>query len=200
MAQAWLGSTRTRAPIGSSGAVARFRLPGRRGEEYVVRMRQARGRWRIVAVDRDGEPLLLGPADDEPPPASAENGDAVEPAVEEAQTEIPRPHVTALIDESSALVRVTPPPRPRGKRSPFIRRLGDGTWTVQIMATVDAVEADLEREWLDSVGEPAFLEEAEIRGTLWQRVLVGRYPTRADAAETLARLADPAAAEASARR
>jgi hypothetical protein len=67
---------------------------------------------------------------------------------------------------------------------------------VQIASTVDAVEADLEREWFESIGEPAFVSEAEVRGQIWRRILVGRYPTRTEAAETLTRLADRDAATA----
>ncbi len=32
------------------------------------------------------------------------------------------------------------------------------------------------------------MEEAEVRGRIWRRVLVGRYPTRAGAEAALARL------------
>jgi len=198
----WEDLRRALGSLRRSGSVARFRLPGRNGEEYVIRMRQARGRWKIVAVDRDGEPILLGPADTRPPVATVDsgaaggngNGGAPEEAVADAEVIDPdaaEAHLGALVDEGSQLVRALPHPRPRtGKQSPFLRKLPDGTWTVQVASTVDAVEADLQREWLDSVGEPAYVEEAEVRGRTWRRVLVGRYPTRADAEETLARLMD----------
>ena len=202
----WEDVRRALATLRRSGSVARFRLPGRQGEEFVIRMRQARGRWRIVAIDRDGEPVLLGPADGPPLQAAVDddahgNGDGP-PAGELAAAEVvPEAHLAALVDESDELLRELPPPRRRsGKQSPFIRRLDDGTWTVQIAATVDAVEADLERQWFDSSGESAFVQEAEVSGRTWQRVLIGRYPTRADAEQTLARLTDPGAADSSARR
>jgi len=198
----WEDLRRALATLRRSGSVARFRVPGRLGEEYVIRMRQGGGRWRIVAVDRDGEPVLLGPAAPDPQPASAENGDETpsEPVVEAEVAEADVAGTLAPIVAEYPNQRVRPPPRPRGKRSPFVRRLDDGSWTVQIAATVDAVEADLEREWFDSIGEPAFVAEAEVRGQTWQRVQVGRYATRAEAAETLARLTDQSAAEATARR
>lgn len=222
-AASWEDLRRALATLRRSGRVARFRIPGREGEEYVVRMRQAGGRWRIVEIDRDGEPVLLGPADEDPLPVSAKNayangdgdgdGDGATPEAEatgaeaeaaEAEvggTEVPEAHMAALVDEASELVRALPVPRPRsGRQSPFLRRLEDGTWTVQVASSVDAVEADLEREWLESTGEPAFVQVAEIRGRTWQRVLVGRYPRRAEAEETLARLADQGAASATARR
>ncbi len=198
----WEDLRRALATLRRSGSVARFRLPGRQGEEYVIRMRQGGGRWRIVAVDRDGEPVLLGPADPDLQPASAESGDErpSEPVVEAGVAEADVAGTLAPIVAEYSSERVQPLPRPRGKRSPFVRRLDDGRWTVQIVATVDAGEADLEREWFDSIGEPAFVAEAEVRGQTWQRVQVGRYATRAEAAETLARLTDQSAAEASARR
>lgn len=195
----WEDLRRALATLHRSGSMARFRVPGRRGEEYVIRMRQGDGHWRIVAVDRDGEPVLLGPAGPEPQPASADeepNGPAIETEVADADVDGTLAPIVAELPN----VRLQPPPRPRGKRSPFVRRLDDGSWTVQVVATVDAMEADLEREWFDSIGEPAFVDEAEVRGTTWQRVQVGRYATRAEAAETLARLADASAAEATARR
>jgi hypothetical protein len=143
----------------------------------------------------------LGPAAPEPQPASAEIPPEPEVETEAAEVDVDDAETLApIVADDVAIEEVPPPPRPRGKRSPFVRRLDDGQWTVQIVATVDAVEADLEREWYDSMGEPAFVDEAEVRGTIWQRVQVGRYATRAEAAETLARLADPGAAEATARR
>jgi hypothetical protein len=198
----WEDLRRALATLRRSGSVARFRVPGRDGEEYVVRMRQAGSRWRIVGIERDGEPVLLGPREREPLPMAQNDGGqgdgtgdrndaAANPEFAEAVVE-PEAHVAALVDESTTgLVRALPRPRPRsGPQAPFIRRLEDGTWTVQAASTVDAVEADLEREWLDSAGEPAFVEEADVRGRTWRRVLVGRYPTRAGAEETVARLTE----------
>ena len=192
----WEDLRRALASLRRSGSVARFRLPGRNGEEYVVRMRQADGRWRIVAIDRDGEPVLLGPADREPQ-ATARNGNGAAPepqavqgdVAEVAAEEVAQAHLGALVDEASELARAHRRPRSRsGGQVPFLRKLEDGTWAVQVASTVDEVDADLEREWLDSAGEPAFVEEAEVRGRTWRRVLVGRYPTRAGAEAALARL------------
>jgi cell division protein FtsN len=170
-------------------------------------MRQGRGRWRIFAIDRDGEPVLLTPPEREALHAALDGdgtaGNGNEPPQEgevAAAEVVPEAHLAALVDESSELLRVRPAPRPRsGRQSPFIRRLDDGTWTVQVGATVDAIEADLERQWYESSGEPAFVQTAEVSGRVWQRVLIGRYPARADAMQTLARLTD-AGAEVSARR
>jgi hypothetical protein len=202
----WEDLRRAAATLRRTGSVARFRVAGRHGEEYVMRMRQYDGRWRIVAVDRDGEPVLLGAGEREPLPAAAGADDRdVHAAAPEADIAvaagpdggIAEAHMAALIDESSASARETPRPRaPLRKWSPFLRRLDDQTWTVQIASTVDAVEADLEREWFESIGEPAFVSEAEVRGQIWRRILVGRYPTRTEAAETLTRLADRDAATA----
>jgi cell division protein FtsN len=61
---------------------------------------------------------------------------------------------------------------------------------VQVSSTTDAIEAELEREWFAERGQSAFVMPAEVGGTRWQRVLVGRYATRAEAEASLSRLRD----------
>jgi hypothetical protein len=192
------------------GAVAFFVFELDTGGEYAVRMRQTRGRWRIVSLERDGVPLLVGPlgpgptAAAAPPPMPAPSAAATEgiaeaaivPPVEEMVPAPPEPAPTheapeaaAHLDEAAALARANPlvrPRRPRGR--PFARRLDGSTWTVQVAATTDVLEAELAREWFAERGEAAFVSSAEVRGQLWQRVLVGRYATSADAERTVARL------------
>jgi hypothetical protein len=184
----WEDLRRALATLRRSGSVARFRIPGRNGEEYVVRMRRAGWRWRIVAVDRDGEPLLIAPAERDAVPAVVRNGyhpDEQAPAA--AMGEALGAHLAPLVAE--APVDVPPRPVPRtGPRAPFVRRLADGAWTVQVSSMVDALDAELEREWIASLGEPAFVVEADVRGQTWRRVLVGRYATSAEAERTIARL------------
>src|SRR6185436_5645105 len=93
----WEDLRRALASLRRSGSVARFRIPGRKGEEYVIRMRQSRGRWKIVGIDRDGEPILLGPADTQPPAATADsgaaggNGDGTAPEEAVADAEVVEP-------------------------------------------------------------------------------------------------------------
>jgi hypothetical protein len=190
------------------GAVAFFAFEPDAGGEYAVRMRQTRGRWRIVSLERDGLPLLVGPLGPgpiaagppplPPPPAAATGGIAeaagappVEeiPASPEPAPALEAPEAAAHLDEAAALARANPlvrPRRPRGR--PFARRLDGSTWTVQVAATTDVLEAELAREWFAERGEAAFVSSAEVRGQLWQRVLVGRYATSADAERTVARL------------
>lgn len=186
----WEDVRRARSTLRSAGSVARFRVVRRTGEEYVIRMRRAHGQWRIVGVDRDGEPVLLAAASRAGQPAQpARNGAAAPRQADVAEAAaIEDGYLGALVEDSGW---TAPPPKPRprtGKFAPFVRRLEDGAWTVQVASTVDPLEADAEREWLVAAGEPAFITEADVRGRTWRRVLVGRYPTRAEAERTFARL------------
>jgi hypothetical protein len=61
---------------------------------------------------------------------------------------------------------------------------------VQVSSTTDPVEAEIERDWFEERGQSAFVMSADVRGTRWQRVLVGRYATRAEAEASVARLRD----------
>jgi cell division protein FtsN len=83
-----------------------------------------------------------------------------------------------------------PRPRSRGPRRAFARRLSTGGWAVQVSSTTDALEAEMEREWFAGRGQSAFVMPAEVRGTRWQRVMIGRYATRVEAEASLARLRD----------
>src|SRR5262249_46612481 len=91
------------------------------------------------------------------------------------------------VDEAELLANTAPAPRHRA-RQPFARRLEDGSWTVQVASPTDAWEAGAEREWFTKQNEPVFLMPGTVRGTTWQRVMVGRYPTSADAARAVGRL------------
>src|SRR5207244_595626 len=72
-------------------------------------------------------------------------------------------------DEAELLAHTVPAPRHRAQQ-PFARRLEDGSWTVQVASTTDAMEAEAEREWFSRQKEPAFLLPGTVRGTTWQRV------------------------------
>jgi SPOR domain len=186
------------------GAVAFFVFQNEDGE-YAVRMRQARGRWQIVSVEQDGQPVLLG-LSSEPVPTAAvpEPGSVPEPepgVVAEAEAaavptfpdpvaDEPRGDPSERLAEAAALARANPLPRrphaPRGR--PFARRFEGTSWTVQVASTKDALEAELTREWFAQLGEDAFVSVAEVQGATWQRVLVGRYATLRDAERTVDRL------------
>jgi len=72
----------------------------------------------------------------------------------------------------------------------------EGNRAVLIGLVAGVFQVQLEREWLADRGQSAFVMPADVRGTTWQRVLVGRYPTRAEAEASLARLRDLDAAGA----
>jgi hypothetical protein len=200
----WAGLQESLATLHRSGAVAMFTFRDDGGEEYRVRMRQRSGRWRIVAVERNGEPLLLAPlvpaaAPVEPPAPSEAPVDATETAAgppEEAPgAGAVEERFAMLLSEAAELADGTPPPRPRRiSRTPFARRLDGATWTVQVASSKDAVEAEVEREWfarnLARDGEPAFVVPADVGGARWQRVMIGRFATQADAERVVARLTE----------
>jgi septal ring-binding cell division protein DamX len=61
---------------------------------------------------------------------------------------------------------------------------------VQVASTRDALEADVECERLTDRGEVAFVVPADVGGQLWQRVMIGRYATFAEAERTVERLSE----------
>lgn len=207
-----VGWSDLRASLGTlrrSGAVAFFLFRRGDGTEYVVRMRQADGRWRIVSVEQSGNQALLVPvtaARNEPPApppaaAAATSAPAPVPALPPAAAPEPRPltpetRYTMMNDalEPPATPRRVPPPRGRQPR-PFPRRLDGAAWTVQVASTKDPGEAASTRDWFAQRGEPAFVLPVTVRGESWQRVLVGRYATRTEAERTVARLTDDHGAE-----
>lgn len=189
----WTALQRSIATLRRSGAVAQGVVELEEGKEYVVRLRWSGGRWRIVAVERDGAGLLRVGAPVAASPACDCNPATVSPSVPATPSGHDERFAPAdPLPLAKPVVLSLPPPLPRPRhraaRLPFARRMTNGSWTVQVSSTTDAVEAELEREWLAHRGEEAFVMPAAVRGTTWQRVLVGGYPTRAEAEAGLARL------------
>lgn len=54
-------------------------------------------------------------------------------------------------------------------------------WVIQVRSTPEEGAANALQESLSNAGFPAFVISAEVDGTTWYRVRVGRYGTRADA-------------------
>ncbi|HEV7732323.1 MAG TPA: SPOR domain-containing protein [Candidatus Binatia bacterium] len=213
----WEHLERTLDTLEQAGATAFFRFDGDDGTSYDVRMRQGWFRWRIVSVERDGQPLLLAspqvqpvaapetPIDDEgaingivtEPPAD----DAVEPEPVDAEPSPADPETQpAPSAEKSPTLRLAPmvapvatSPEPRshwiqGGR-PFVRRLDGTAWTVQVGSSTDALAAEVQRDRFTDLGQPAFVQEVTVRGTQWHRVLIGSFDTKRDAEKLAERLA-----------
>jgi hypothetical protein len=188
----WTAFRRSLDTLGRSGNIAQVVFARDDGTQYVVHLRWSAGRWRIVAVERDGGGLLLAGA-----PASAcqpcECGVLSTPALPDTPATSP-PERDEHFVPAEPLPPAEPvlfsPPRRRGRgpRRAFARRLLTGGWAVQVSSTTDLAEAELERAWFAERGQSAFVVPAEVRGTVWQRVLVGRYATRAEAEASLVRL------------
>jgi len=182
----WQDFRRAIATVRREGAVA-FLIyrEGEDGPDYAVRLRSTSGCWRIVSVERDGKQALLRSA-------PAHTGTEAEPAAAtHASTEdagFGEERFAMAVDEAELLANTAPAPRHRA-RQPFARRLEDGSWTVQVASTTDAWEAEAERQWFSQQKEPVFLMPGTVRGTTWQRVMIGRYPTSADATRAVGRLA-----------
>src|SRR5438552_1443356 len=186
----WTDLRRVLATLRREGAVAFFVYrDGDDGPEYAVRLRSTSGRWRIVSVERQNVQALL---------RSTPAHGAIETALgTSASAEDVAPGDEPFVmgaDEAELLARTVPAPRHRAQQ-PFARRLEDGSWTVQVASTTDAMEAEAEREWFSRQKEPAFLLPGTVRGTTWQRVMIGRYPSSADAARAAERLSATSAQE-----
>jgi hypothetical protein len=192
----WTEFRRSLDTLEPTGAIARFMFERDEGTRYAVHLRWSAGRWRIVAVERDGGGLLLAgtPVAAVTPPA-CECGLLATPALA-----VPPPVASPERDEHFAPADPLPPaepvafsppkPRRRGPSRAFARQLSSGSWAVQVSSTTDPVEAEIERDWFEERGQSAFVMSADVRGTRWQRVLVGRYATRAEAEASVARLRD----------
>jgi hypothetical protein len=181
----WADLRRALATLRREGAVAFFVYrDGDDGPEYAVRLRSTSGRWRIVSVERRGVQALLRAA-----PAHGGTGTetALGTSASAEDVALGAERFPMGVDEAELLANVVPAPRHRAQQ-PFARRLEDGSWTVQVASTTDALEAEAEREWFSRRKEPAFLLPGTVRGTTWQRVMIGRYPTSADAARAVERL------------
>ena len=187
----WAEFRRSLGTLQRSGNIAQLVFARDEGTEYGVHLRWSGRAWRIVAVEHDGGGLLTGA-----PVSAAPSGGCSAPAtpsVSEPPAKSPPDH-----DERFAPPEPLPPaepvlfspprPRRRGPRRAFARRLSSGAWAVQVSSTTDAADAEIEREWFAEQGQSAFVMPAEVRGTTWQRVMVGRYATRAEAEASLARL------------
>jgi len=186
----WADLRRVLATLRREGAVAFFVYrDGDDGPEYAVRLRSTSGRWRIVSVERQGVQALLRST---PAHAGAETALGTSASAEDVAPG-DEPFVMGA-DEAELLAHTVPAPRHRAQQ-PFARRLEDGSWTVQVASTTDAMEAEAEREWFSRQKEPAFLLPGTVRGTTWQRVMIGRYPSSADAARAVERLSAPSAQE-----
>ena len=183
----WEDFRRALATVRRDGAVAFLVYrEGEDGPDYAVRLRSTSGRWRIVSVERDGKQALLRSA----PARTGTEAEAEPAAATHASTEdvaFVEERFAMAVDEAELLANTVPAPRHRA-RQPFARRLEDGSWTVQVASTTDAWEAEAEREWFSNQKEPVFLMPGTVRGTTWQRVMIGRYPTSGDAARAVGRL------------
>lgn len=183
----WGELRRALATLRRSGAIAHVLFARDEGTQYVVRLRWGGGRWRIVAVERDGGGLLLAGAPLPATPACDCSAACATPALPVAPPAAP-PGYDERFVPAEPVVFPARRPRHRRPRQAFSRRLNGGHWAVQVSSTTDAAQAELEREWLAQRGQSAFVMTADVRGTTWQRVLVGRYATRAEAEASLTRL------------
>jgi septal ring-binding cell division protein DamX len=116
------------------------------------------------------------------------------PAPADRRPAAPRPMPIAVAPETPAPdlpASSGPPPAARAPVQPFPRQVGPRQWRLQVAALRDAAAARAAREQLARRGLDAEIVPAVVEQTMWHRVLVGRYSTRADAeraATTLAAL------------
>ena len=180
----WADFRRALATLRREGAVASLLYrEGNDGPEYSVRLRNISGRWRIVSVERDGMQAILRSK-----PARDKKGRKT--ALGKGAADVPPgdERFAMAVDELEPAAHTVRSARHR-EQQPFARRLEDGSWTVQVASSTDALEAQAEREWFSKQKETAFLLPGTVRGTTWQRVMIGRYPTSADAERAVERLA-----------
>ena len=104
---------------------------------------------------------------------------------------------TASAPERPTSDAPAPAPEPSAPRAPahaFVRSFDGSRWTVQVAAMKDAAAAATERDRLASRGLDVIVESALVGQESWQRILVGRYATRAEAEQSIGRLGEDATA------
>jgi hypothetical protein len=140
-----------------------------------------------------------------PPPQAPPAPKAVAPAAEAAP--VPAPSAGPVVPEheqpqvesgeepmarapAADGVQAAPPESPKSLAHdrPFVRLFDGSRWTVQVAATKDLAVASAERDRLAKRGLDVIMESALVRRESWQRILVGRYATRAEAERTIAGL------------
>jgi cell division septation protein DedD len=98
------------------------------------------------------------------------------------------PPVVARPTPSPAPVAVIPTASPRAKARSALMGSPRGKWSVQVNATKDAYTARKIVQDLRRRGYNAYAVEVQLRGELWYRVRVGRFPTMQDATSMVVRL------------
>lgn len=186
----WADLRATLATLRRTGAVAFFLYRADDGAEYVVRLRRAWARWRVVSVEREGAQALLArprsnvlAAVPAPPAPGSEEGPAAPTATGT---------LAALVEPEALAPPVEHVPPPRAPAQPlhaFVRRLDAETWTVQTWSSQDPAAADQHRLALTERGEDAFVLAVKVQGARWYRVLVGRYARAAEAERAALKLA-----------
>lgn len=97
--------------------------------------------------------------------------------------------------ENLPLPESTPPaataaPEPAPSRDLSIVPAGSGKFTIQFSAWTSRAKAEDQAARFVAGGYEAFVDQAAAGGTTWYRVRVGRFDTRAQAREMLAKLQD----------
>lgn len=109
-------------------------------------------------------------------------------------TAVPRPTAPAVVARptpSPEPVRVVAIPTARpSPAKPRTQLMGSarGKWSVQVNATKDAYTARKIVQDLRRRGYNAYAVEVQLRGEVWYRVRVGRFPTMQDATSMVVRL------------
>jgi cell division septation protein DedD len=149
------------------------------------------------ARPRAAEPGGENPAGPEPTaglqlavrPAPSPSPEATAPAVttSPAPTEVAR--ATPSPQPVEVAVVATPSPSPQ-RRTVDTGLIGEprGSWSVQVNATKDAYTARRIVQDLRRRGYNAYAVEVQLRGEVWYRVRVGRFPTMQAATATVVRL------------
>jgi cell division septation protein DedD len=135
--------------------------------------------------ERDRQPVRVPVV---PPPMPALVATAIPPAAAvpptAAMTSKPAPATPTGTPEIS--IRTMPPSRtPTRAAEPAAHA---GTWSVQVKATTEALEAVMFARQLRQKGYDAYTVQAPIGNVTWYRVRVGRFADRATARATEQRL------------
>ncbi len=160
----------------------------------VITRAPERDRAEMVTGTRESDPAETAPRTEVAEMARGTVGGA-DPSAAPPRGNRDREDAAAMAGEPAAAPSETPPAVPDGISTPesrtHARPGGAGPYTIQLESFIDGDAQVVERTrayWIQLLGGPIEIVEADVEGDLWHRVLFDRFASEEEARELLTRL------------